>query len=153
MKFDFGPYEEGAKKIGYRKHNGKELPAINYHRYGLGLEDGSKYKSLKTVVNELGHKNKVIDIFKIDCEGCEWSTASQWFEAPVTLRQILVETHKSDVIKTPRFFDILYENNYVIFHKEPNIAYSGSKNMAMEFALLKLSPTFHSGYQRAKGAV
>jgi hypothetical protein len=106
---------------------------------------------LKNVVNELGHNNRVIDIFKIDCEGCEWTTISDWFTADVTLRQILVETHKSDVIKTPRFFDTLYENDYVIFHKEPNIAWSSGWNMAVEFALLKLSPSFHAGYERAKG--
>jgi hypothetical protein len=151
-QFDFGNYAEGAAKLGFREHNGKKLPAVNYHQYGLGIEDGSsKFRSLKTVVKSLGHENRVIDIFKIDCEGCEWTTALEWFTAPVTLRQVLVETHLSDVIKTPRFFDIMYENNYVIFHKEANIAYSGPRNMAMEFALLKLSPEFHSGYNRAKG--
>ena len=64
----------------------------------------------------------------------------------------MVETHSSDVIKTPRFFDVLYENDYVIFHKEPNIAYSSGKNMAMEFALLKLSKAFFEGFERRKGA-
>jgi hypothetical protein len=146
-----GKYEEGAKNVGFRQHTGQNKTAVNYHRYGLGTEDSSSFKTLQTIVNELGHNGRTIDVFKIDCEGCEWTTARHWFEADVTLRQILVEVHKSDVIKTPRFFDILYENDYVIFHKEANIAWI--QNMvAIEFAFLKLSKDFHSGYHRAKGA-
>ena len=154
FQFDFGDYEQGAKNLGHRTHKGQTLPAVTYHRYGLGIEqpDSTKYKSLQTVIHELNHTHRTIDIFKIDCEGCEWETASQWFDAPVTLRQILVETHSSDVISTPRFFDVLYEHQYVIFHKEPNIAYSGKNNMAMEFALLKLSKDFFDGMERRKGA-
>ena len=153
QKFDFGDYEKGAQQLGFREHKGQILPAVTYHKYGLGTtDDGSKFKTLAAVVNELGHNERVIDIFKIDCEGCEWATAPQWFEAPVTLRQILVETHSADVIKTPAFFDTIYKNNYVIFHKEPNIAWSSGNTMAMEFAFLKLSESFHTGYVRAQGA-
>ena len=78
-------------------HNGQQLPAVNYHKFGLGTDEGT-FKSLKTVVSMLGHNNRTIDIFKIDCEGCEWSTANHWFEADITLRQIQVELHKSDVV-------------------------------------------------------
>lgn len=149
--FDFGNYQEGAEKLGFREHKGQQLPAVNYHKFGLGT-DGGKFKSLKTVVDLLGHTNRTIDIFKIDCEGCEWSTAYQWFEADVTLRQIQVELHQSDVIKTPQFFDLLYENNYVITHKESNIEWTGPQNVAIEYALLKLAPEFFAGYDREKGA-
>ena len=137
--FDFGNYAKGAAKAG----------GVQYHRVGVGLDDPPKFKSIRTLVKELGHENRVIDIFKIDCEGCEWTTAQHWFEANVTLRQILVELHGSDVQNTPKFFDLMYENNYVIFHKEPNIAYPG----AIEYAFLKLSPEFTAGYKRPKGAV
>lgn len=52
---------------------------MNYHKYGLGTVDGEStgnkrlekfaFKPLKTVIEELGHTDRVIDIFKIDCEG------------------------------------------------------------------------------------
>ena len=85
-------------------------------------------------------------------EGCEWETSPHWFEAPVFLRQIQVELHKSDVQATPQFFDLLYEQNYVITHKEPNIAYSGPNNLAIEYAFLKLDSSFNDGFERPKGA-
>jgi len=149
--FDFGNYQEGAGKLGFRLHQGVKLPAVNYHKIGLGADNPPRFKSLKTVVNMLGHNNRTIDIFKIDCEGCEWTTAKHWFEADVTLRQIQVELHKSDVVETPQFFDMLYENNYVITHKESNIEWTGPRDVCIEYALLKLAPEFFDGYDREKG--
>lgn len=153
LQFDFGNYAQGAKNVGYRLHRGENKTAVTYHQVGMGLDNPPKFKSLQTIVNELGHNNRTIDIFKIDCEGCEWTTAKHWFEADVMLRQILVELHKSDVKNTPRFFDLMYDNGYVIFHKEANIAYSGPSNLAIEYALLKLAPEFHAGYERMRGAL
>lgn len=149
--FDFGNFSAGAAKLGYRLHKGENKSAVIYHQIGLGADEPPKYKSLKTVVNELGHNNRTVDIFKIDCEGCEWSTAKHWFEADITLRQIQVELHKSNPKTTPDFFDLLYENNYVITHKESNIEWTGPQNVAIEYAFLKLTPEFFSGYEREKG--
>lgn len=73
----------------------------------------------------------------------EWTTAKHWFQADVTLRQILVELHKSDVVKTPQFFDLMYENGYVIFHKEANIAYSGPRDLAIGKQLSDLVHSKH----------
>jgi len=152
--FDFGNYGEKAAELGNRTDaNGKELPAVNYHEYGLSDKDGDRFKSLSTVVEELGHQDRIIDIFKIDCEGCEWTTAQSWFDAPVTLRQIQVELHKSNVVDTPKFFDLIYDNGYVIFGKESNIAYTGPDNVCIEYAMLKLSPLFHQGYTRERGYI
>jgi len=136
--FDFGNYSEGAKKAG-----------VHYHQVGLGLDQPPKYKSLSTIVNELGHEGRTVDIFKIDCEGCEWTTAAKWFEANITLRQIQVELHGADIQETPKFFDLMYKNNYVITHKEPNIV----AGKAIEFALLKLAPDFSKDIVRPNGAV
>ena len=104
--FDFGNFSAGAAKLGYRLHKGENKRAVIYHQIGLGADEPPKYKSLKTVVNELGHNNRTVDIFKIDCEGCEWSTAKHWFEADITLRQIQIELHKSNPKTTPEFFDL-----------------------------------------------
>ena len=149
--FDFGNFKEGAAKVGYRLHNGVNKTAVNYHQYGLGLDQPPKYKSLQTVVKEQGHENRVIDIFKIDCEGCEWETAKHWFEADVTLRQIQVELHKSNMETTPQFFDMMYDNDYVITHKEANIEWTNAQGTCIEYAFLKLSPDFHAGLKRMKG--
>ncbi len=149
--FDFGDYSAGAAKVGHRMHNGEKLPAVNYHQVGMGVDNPPKFKSLKTIVNELGHNNRTVDIFKIDCEGCEWTTAKYWFEADITLRQIQVELHRANVVSTPQFFDMMYENNYVITHKESNIEFTGPQNVAIEYAFLKLAPEFFAGYDRLKG--
>ena len=113
----------------------------------LNMAWEQKYKTLKQTVEELGHENRTIDIFKIDCEGCELDSFHTWSEAGVNLRQILVEVHDSGrdhrihLPKTHYFFRHLYSQGYVIFHKEPNIHWwhvGGS----VEFALLKLNMTF-----------
>ena len=77
---------------------------VYYHQIALGMDQPPKYKSLSAVVKDLGHEGRKIDIFKIDCDGCEWITAPSWFEADVTLRQIQVELHGADIQNTPRFF-------------------------------------------------
>jgi len=145
--FDFGDYARGAELAGGN---------IQYHRVGVGIDAPPKHKSILTLVKELGHENRVIDIFKIDCEGCEWKTAKHWFDIEadasinVTLRQIQVELHGSDIQTTPQFFDLMYEHDYVITHKEPNIAYP--QGNAIEYSFLKLAPEFSKDIVRAKGA-
>ena len=61
-------------------------------------------KDLRDIVHELNHTGRHIDVFKIDCEGCEWETQKSWFEAPVTLGEVLVEVHSGtkDPTENPR---------------------------------------------------
>ncbi|KAI2493959.1 methyltransferase domain-containing protein [Fragilaria crotonensis] len=92
------------------------------------------FKTLAETVENLGHQSRRIDIFKIDCEGCEWSTYKDFLKQD--LRQILVEVHSVSQV-TPQFFDDLHNEGYVIFHKEPNIQWSGGK--CTEFSFLKLA--------------
>jgi len=149
--FDFDDYSEEAKKSG-----------IHYHQIALGEKDGvsksapnvngSLIKSLKTIVKDLGHEGRTIDIFKIDCERCEWFTFESWFDAGVILRQIQVEVHLVNE-KTKEFFDTMYKNNYVVTHKEPNIMFclkSGTSDAAyaIEYAFLKLTPEFFEGIRQ-----
>lgn len=121
---------------------------IHFHTWGFGLdtvEHNPKFliKSLQRTVEELGHAGRVIDIFKIDCDNCEWETYDSWFEADVVLRQVQVEIHKNPQPKIQNFFRAFRNHGYVMFHKEPNIAHPlDSPVYAIELAFLKLGDSF-----------
>ena len=105
------------------------------------------------MVRDLGHVGRTIDILKVDCEGCEWTTFASWFDAPVTISQILVEVHSvgtvvskdgssdDDRTKFPpakHFFQRLHDENFAIFHKEANIQWTAFENLCLEFSLVRL---------------
>jgi Methyltransferase domain len=132
-----------------------------YHKWGIAKENkfrpdnrGRIYKTLNQTMYELGHLNTPIDIFKIDCEGCEWQIYPDFFLPGIDLRQILIELHANNIQisknggtvlmpETPDFFKMM-ERNYVIFHKEPNIQWSVGA-AAIEYCFLKLHPAFFEG--------
>lgn len=79
---------------------------IHYHPWGLlssydasqssnvwPAGHGGGFKTLHDTMTLLGHSpnTTVIDIFKLDCEGCEWDTYHDWLG--YGFRQILVENH------------------------------------------------------------
>ncbi|KAL7547504.1 hypothetical protein ACHAWF_010794 [Thalassiosira exigua] len=138
---------------------------VHYHMWGIdGVartdERGRKFKTLRQTVEELGHLNRTIDVFKIDCEGCELSSFGTWVneeEIGVRLQQVLVEVHGVRVKKddgttqekvhqpqTNYFFEGMHENGYVIFHKEPNIHF-WRYTPCYEYAFIKLSKEFFTG--------
>ena len=145
--FDPGNFTKEANKAG-----------VHYHMMRIGAQDEEKSntRSIPSIIKELGHEGKTIDIFKIDCEGCEWDTVHTWFEfdanvTNVTIRQIQSEIHRAKIPETKHFFDVLYDNNYVITHKEPNIAFPlGSKEYAIEYAFLKLTDEFFEDIKKEK---
>lgn len=115
---------------------------VLFHPWGLAQSDyGSNMKSMATIVHALGHQGREIDIFKIDCEGCEWKTVQSWFEGGARIRQVLVEVHAGtkDVVPLPamEFMSYMKEQGYVIFHKEPNIAWAGGHCIEYAFVLLE----------------
>mmetsp|Transcript_105241 Transcript_105241/g.329145 ORF Transcript_105241/g.329145 Transcript_105241/m.329145 type:complete len:103 (+) Transcript_105241:725-1033(+) len=99
---------------------------------------------MSQLVGELGHAGRRIDIFKIDCEGCEWQTFKSWLDGDVDIRQILVEMHwrNGNVQTVHELFDFLFAHGYVVFHKEPNTL--GCAGECIEYAFLKLDPAFSS---------
>lgn len=117
---------------------------IHIHPWGLEAEEHASqgrrdYLTLKESVAKLGHVGKTLEIFKLDCQACEWSTYKEWFTSGLaSIRQILVELHG-----TPRnddkFFEIMEEQNYVIFHKEADTQYGG---IWQEYSFLRLNPSF-----------
>lgn len=119
---------------------------VNYHIHKIGPEPATP---LPKLVDLLGHRGREIDILKIDCEGCEWSTYEAWFDAGVNIRQILVEVHTDSVANREatasnvhKFFKLLFDLGYVVFHKEANIIGKGN---CIEYAFLKLTPEFSRG--------
>lgn len=125
-----GHFEEGLKGL------------ATFHHWGLGTENDarknpSRFKTLNQTIQELGHENRTIDLFKIDCEGCEWSTFEQWIKQDI--RQILVETHHAPFPTAKDFFYGLHDAGYVIFNKEANLIMQGT---LVEYGFLKLSTDF-----------
>ena len=132
--FDFGDF--GAQAVAAN---------ATYHPWGFAdtsfidpAQGGRTFKTMPQTVEELGHTGRTIDLFKIDCEGCEWQVYPTWLNAGVHLRQILVEMHGNKGDEITRFFQNMYDNDYVVFHKEANTRFWRSGPF-YEYSFLKLS--------------
>uniref|UniRef100_A0A7S2EJ57 Methyltransferase domain-containing protein n=1 Tax=Ditylum brightwellii TaxID=49249 RepID=A0A7S2EJ57_9STRA len=139
----FDPHYNKDDHMEYTNANNEIPKGIILHPWGIeGTKDRSKgrtnYMTLSETVEHLNHEHRIIDIFKMDCEECEWNAYSDWFSSKVEMRQILIELHgtpKNDV----DFFESMKDNNYVIFHKEADTQYGG---IWQEYGFLKLAPEF-----------
>jgi hypothetical protein len=140
--FDMGDYEKDMPK---------QLENAHYHKWGLKKQDrkstelpkpGQEFYGLKDTVKMLGHENVgAIDVFKIDCEGCEWTTFDAWLQPDMPdLKQILIEIHKPPADIATYFFDTLQASGYARFHKEVNIICPEAG--ATEYSFIKLSKDF-----------
>jgi hypothetical protein len=115
---------------------------IYFHQWGLQgshqNRTGGEFYSFPQILKKLGHEKKTIDIFKIDCEGCEWGTQKDWINRDI--RQVLIETHSSkrwpDFLK---YFQSYKKNQFAMFYKEPN---GFSKGLCSEYSYVKLHPQF-----------
>lgn len=133
---------------GYNKRNGNFTTIVQgvggtFHQWGIGTAEQSaknptQFHTMRKTVEELGHAGRTIDLFKIDCEGCEWYTYKDWFEADVNIRQILVEVHSVKKPETFDFFKHLEALGYIIFHKEANVLAKPFGD-AWEYGFIKLS--------------
>jgi Methyltransferase domain len=107
----------------YGREFDPQVNNIHYHPWGLksSKEDARPgFYSIQEIRKLLKHENRVIDIFKIDCESCEWSTYEDWLHPDVDIRQVLVETHGL-LPEVSKFFDRFFDAGFVLFSKEANI--------------------------------
>eukprot|EP00592_Proboscia_alata_P001413 CAMPEP_0194378158 /NCGR_PEP_ID=MMETSP0174-20130528/34406_1 /TAXON_ID=216777 /ORGANISM="Proboscia alata, Strain PI-D3" /LENGTH=314 /DNA_ID=CAMNT_0039159983 /DNA_START=32 /DNA_END=976 /DNA_ORIENTATION=+ len=132
---------------------------IHYHAWGLkSTYDNSKsivwpkgrgggFKTFPETLELLGHRNRTIDILKMDCEGCEWSTVQDWIH--LNIRQILVEMHGVPNPKgTPKarwyqkrmnlneYYGLYKESGYSLFSKEQN------GKLSLELSFMKMTEDF-----------
>jgi Methyltransferase domain len=118
-----------------KTRNDLQQKGMHFHAWGLTssyskMYNGTKktkngsYLSLPETLEKLGHVGRVIDIFKIDCEGCEWFVFRDLLGTSiksrnVDIRQILV----------------------ALFSKEVNI-HPAANNKCVEWSYVKLHPDF-----------
>jgi Methyltransferase domain len=163
--FDPDPFDRPGMAIKKNMH---------FHQWGLGssysmewmdhqrrpknkkkrgqLKQNKTYYSFQEIQKRLGHENSTIDLFKIDCEGCEWHTYKDWIKAD--LRQILIETHELPTSlhekrtifgvlpaeSASEVFDTFYNNGFVLFFKEVNTM--KGYGFSSEWSFLKLNGDF-----------
>eukprot|EP00977_Amphora_coffeiformis_P008125 scaffold1818_cov162-Amphora_coffeaeformis.AAC.10 len=78
-------------------------PNVHYHQWGLKSSYDSNYTpslykgiepmemlTFQETLSRLNHQNRVIDIFKLDCERCEWSSYKDWMGGKI--RQLIIES-------------------------------------------------------------
>jgi Methyltransferase domain len=117
----------------YGRKNDAEKKNIHYHPWGLkgeGDEDpaasntmfkGQIFYSLPQLMDKLGHIGRRLDVFKIDCEGCEVTSSVDWLSETVDIRQILVETHFDlSATNVTAYFERFLDRGFVPFSKEAN---------------------------------
>ncbi|KAF4719064.1 hypothetical protein FOZ63_026224, partial [Perkinsus olseni] len=114
---------------------------ITWKHWGLASRDdrAKEHFTLPTMRRMLGHADRVIDIFKIDCEGCEFDTFRTWFDVKNDKSlptQILIEVHWRDPKSARSLLEYLMQLDYVIFRREPNYL---AKSSYMEFGLVQRS--------------
>lgn len=109
----------------------------SFHEWGLG-EDGTKVDfdnhvrgsssftsmSLKSIIRELHHTGRKIDILKIDCELCEWQAVPDIFDAihagEIKVDQIQIELHGGSRETIDDLFHRADKARMRIMHKERN---------------------------------
>ena len=143
--FDPGDFSKDRPDF-FGSHNN-----VYFHKWGFRSTYDETYKpvvnygdffTMDETMEKLGHTGRTIDIFKIDCEFCEWFSFKDWFRFDV--RQILVETHGLPE-KQQTALDFFYgfqQSHFYLYHKEPNI-HPRAKGEGIEWAYIRLDPEFY----------
>lgn len=143
----------------YARPSDMESKNITYHPWGIKSSyvpfiprKDFVFRTIPDIVHELGHVGRRIDIFKIDCEGCEWTSYKDWIlnkSNGIDVRQILIEVHpdmapnKTNESSVVALFSDLFQAGFVPFSKEANTHPNAKPPLTLfEFSFIRLSPTF-----------
>jgi len=121
-------------------HTASSVNAPNFVKYfhvGFGSSDRDSLVTLKTALHISNLTNKIVDILKIDCEGCEYEMYHQFASPEFKIMQILMEVHFTSSAAVHNMFQELTKT-FVIFHKEPNLLPS-SRGDCVEFGFLRVN--------------
>ena len=143
---------------GWNKRNGSFKDRVSeaggeFHEWGITIEGMNftrgeyfipkvyrslNFKTFTQTFQQLKHTNRVVDVMKIDCEGCEWQSVEGWLRDwkanGVEVKMLLLEIHDSPSTAVD-FFLTLQKAGYVIYHKEV----TGS---CAEYGFVKLEQSF-----------
>ena len=80
-------------------------------------------KNWTSILRDLNHTNRIIDVQKMDIEGDEYVFFPSMFDSQNQIfpKQIVIELHPQNDNITHPFFQQLRNQSYVIFAKEENI--------------------------------
>lgn len=138
----------------YRRVNDTETNNIYYHAWGIKSTYGPTkafgnfdFRTFPQTMQELNHVDRRIDVFKIDCEGCEWKSYNDWIDPTIDIRQILIETHPGDALKqnvsVANMFVLLMKYGFVPFSKEANTHPAAKPTLTLfEYGFVRLRPSF-----------
>lgn len=112
-----------------------KLAGSSFHNLGIWHEKTtlnltgtmSSVDTFKNVVAKLGHNEQIIDVLKIDCEGCEFSVFTQIWEdlknGLYSISQILIEVHAFHHIPVHDISELFIKAEiagFLLFSKERN---------------------------------
>lgn len=151
--FDPSPAYESSEILQKHSH-------WHYHPWGLrGIQSMKNYTRRRdhffdfpTIRRQLGHENRPINVFKIDCEGCEWESMPDWLftdKYPATmdfpdLHHVLLETHS-----LPFPDRVRWAGNFGRFLPLPEIAYLEKALAERGFVLYAKEVNTHQGLGRS----
>lgn len=102
---------------------------IHFHNWNVDTVSGTSEKgwvtkTIEEIVSELRHVGRTIQVFKIDCEGCEYGVMPHLIDmvknGDLVIEQIQIEMHGKDAAEIQTFFQTMRSAGYAIFHKERN---------------------------------
>mmetsp|Transcript_20039 Transcript_20039/g.40604 ORF Transcript_20039/g.40604 Transcript_20039/m.40604 type:complete len:372 (-) Transcript_20039:91-1206(-) len=116
----------------------KGLTVHDWGFKGSRMDVQGSFKSMQETVGQLDHGGRTVDLFVLDCNGCEFDTFRDWFQSGVVFTQILVRVHSAPTVINA-FFTTLEEQGYAVFHRQPDKI---SKGDNQDYSFLRLRPEF-----------
>lgn len=168
----------GSCEIHVFSPNGKSIEldtpdGVTFHQWGFKSTShnfqnnndtsasANELKTFQETLQLLGHCGKTIDVFTLDCEGCEFDLYKDFFDnmhdhdhsysqsaaggdtsticTPAALMQVSIQVHGAPSKVTNDLFAKFQDEGYVIFRKDAVLETSGNEQT---YGFLKLADSF-----------